>query len=88
MTTLDHVLSEHERLTKKAFDVVETKGRDYNRKQQKQGKGKQKVTTTDPELERKCQHDQQAHNAEPGESTLSYQVVIRRLQLAIGNDNR
>ena len=37
MTTLRHVLSEHKRLTKKAFDVVETKGRDYNRKQQRDG---------------------------------------------------
>ena len=37
MTTLKYVLAEHNRLTKKAFDVVETKGRDYNRKQQKQG---------------------------------------------------
>jgi hypothetical protein len=37
MTLLKHVLAEHRRLTKKAFDVVETKGRDYNRKQQREG---------------------------------------------------
>ena len=34
MTTLNQVLKEHRRLTNKARSVVETKGRDYNRKQQ------------------------------------------------------
>ena len=37
MSTLKHVLSEHNRLCKKAFDAVEKKGRDYNRKQQQGG---------------------------------------------------
>ena len=37
MTTLEHVLAQHIRLTKKAYDIVETKGRDYNRRQQKEG---------------------------------------------------
>ena len=37
MTTLDKVLNEHKRLTGKAFDLVEIKGKDYNRKQQNEG---------------------------------------------------
>ena len=34
MTTLKKVLTEHKRLCKEAFDMVEKKGADYNRQQQ------------------------------------------------------
>ena len=37
MTTLKKVLSEHKRLTQNAYDMVEKKGADYNRKQQLTG---------------------------------------------------
>ena len=37
MTTLKKVLSEHKRLCKEAFDLVEKKGADYNRAQQLDG---------------------------------------------------
>jgi hypothetical protein len=37
MTTLKKVLKEHNRLCKNAYNMVEKKGADYNRKQQKDG---------------------------------------------------
>jgi len=37
MTSLQHVLKEHHSITKDAYNLVEKKGRDYNRKQQKNG---------------------------------------------------
>ena len=37
MTSLKHVLKEHERITQKAYSVVRAKGADYNRKQQTGG---------------------------------------------------
>ena len=37
MTTLDKVHTEHVRLCKKAYDLVEKKGHDYNRTQQNDG---------------------------------------------------
>jgi len=37
MTTLKKVLEEHKRLTQNAYDMVEKKGADYNRKQQLTG---------------------------------------------------
>ena len=37
MTSLKKVLSEHKRLCSNAYDMVEKKGADYNRKQQKDG---------------------------------------------------
>ena len=37
MTTLDKVHTEHVRLCKKAYDLVEKKGHDYNRTQQNNG---------------------------------------------------
>ena len=37
MTTLKKVLKEHNRLCKNAYNMVERKGADYNRKQQKDG---------------------------------------------------
>ena len=37
MTTLKKVLAEHKRLTQNAYDMVEKKGADYNRKQKLTG---------------------------------------------------